>query len=351
MRHRIIAALLTAAVFCTSVPAAAFAEEDISAEPAKEYKLNTVIEQDGIRYSIYSVEPLRFQVKKCLSDMDEIEIPESVDDIIVDKIGDYSFEHNENIISVKLPDTIRTIGNHAFYCCENLKNVNIPENLESIEYLGFSNCNSISGMKLNRGLKSVGSAAFQMCESVNALSIPGGVEVFRDHTTHFMYDLYTLRLCSGVKEIEATAAENNYFQKRVMIPPSVTKIGDHSIGYLFQKGEYQGVNDAKIYGVKGSAAEKYAKENGLGFVEFDFMYGDINADGDVNANDACLVLAEYARSVTDDMKSSFDEAQTARADVNDDLEVNAVDACVILSYYAYISSGGERTPEEFFFLS
>ncbi len=57
-----------------------------------------------------------------------------------------------------------------------------------------------------------------------------------------------------------------------------------------------------------------------------FVYGDINADGNINAADASLVL-QYDVKLTD-----FDETQLAAADVSGDKAVTAMDAALILQY-------------------
>ena len=50
--------------------------------------------------------------------------------------------------------------------------------------------------------------------------------------------------------------------KKIRIPKSVKKIGKEALGY-----ESRGtiINDFKIKGYKGTAAEKYAKKNGFKF--------------------------------------------------------------------------------------
>lgn len=72
----------------------------------------------------------------------------------------------------------------------------------------------------------------------------------------------------------------------------------------------------------------------------DKMLGDIDGNGAVDADDASLALAEYAR-VSSGGNGTFTEAQTWCADVNIDGAVDADDASMILSFYSYTSTGGE----------
>ncbi len=66
--------------------------------------------------------------------------------------------------------------------------------------------------------------------------------------------------------------------------------------------------------------------------------GDVNGDNEIDAIDASLVLAEYARKSTG-KPLQFDDTKRAAADVNGDKEVDAVDASMILRYYSLKSTG------------
>ncbi len=70
--------------------------------------------------------------------------------------------------------------------------------------------------------------------------------------------------------------------------------------------------------------------------------GDVNNDQTVDASDASLVLAEYAKVQTGG-NPTFTESQTNAADVNKDDVIDASDASKILAYYAAISTGKEPT--------
>lgn len=74
--------------------------------------------------------------------------------------------------------------------------------------------------------------------------------------------------------------------------------------------------------------------------------GDINSDGLVDAVDASLILAEYARLSTGS-DYSFSENQIAVADANSDGLIDAVDATSVLVYYSYVSTGGTMTFKEY----
>ena len=69
-------------------------------------------------------------------------------------------------------------------------------------------------------------------------------------------------------------------------------------------------------------------------------HGDANGDGRVDAVDASVILAHYAR-ISTGSRAILSREQQLAADVNGDGIIDAVDASCILSYYAYLSTHTE----------
>ena len=357
MKKRIIAVLAAAAMLTASAVPASVSAEGMGAakttdeENAKSYKVGTVIEQDNLVFVVYDKEDPRLTVKRWDVDYDEVEIPETVDGLVVDAISSSAFDGKKNLKKVTLPSTIREIDSYAFHDCTSLRSINLHSGIESMGSLAFSGCKKLGNVRLSRNLSYIGEALFQACGYMDSISVPGSLENVSGHLGQMITHLYTLRFCSGVKKIVSDTSLNNYYQKRIIIPPSAEELEPHCVGYRYEERDYAGITDAVIYGAKGSAAERYARENGIPFYDFDFKYGDLDNNGKINAVDASLVLYEYTLRGTGDGKGRLSGASELKADLNDDFVINAVDASIILQYYAAISSGSDYTPEEFFFCS
>lgn len=56
---------------------------------------------------------------------------------------EHTFNGCENLETVSLPSTLKTIGSCTFSCCYNLSNITLPEGLTSIGDYAFEGCNSI----------------------------------------------------------------------------------------------------------------------------------------------------------------------------------------------------------------
>lgn len=90
--------------------------------------------------------------------------------------------------------------------------------------------------------------------------------------------------------------------------------------------------EIKIYPISSSVPV------GTYTVKLDFLRGDVNFDGVVDASDASAVIHHYA-SCSMGVYDGFTDIQKRAADMNCDGIVNASDASDILIYYSKISSG------------
>ena len=166
-----------------------------------------------------------------------IKVPDSVT-----AIGGYAFYNCDNLETISIPENVKSIGNHAFRECRKLTSVKIPDAVETIERECFWGCVGIKEIILPKNLKKIEEKAFSGCISVSEIKIPDGTEVIED----------------GVFWGDKNLA-------KITIPGSVRSIGEMA---------FCSCGKLKIYGEKGSYAEKYALENEISFCE-----SDRNEDG------------------------------------------------------------------------
>lgn len=121
--------------------------------------------------------------------------------------------------------------------------------------------------------------------------------------------------------------------KEITIPASVTSIGNNAFAYYVDQDIYGDTDNEKfiIRGFKGTAAETYAKENGMTFVEIQRLLGDVDQSEDVTITDATHILRHEAGidtpcAVTADY-----------ADVNRDNEITIMDATLIQKWLSNVS--------------
>lgn len=270
-------------------------------------------------------------ITNCTSSDENIIITSMIDGYKVTEIGESAFEDCANLKSVKLQEGITKIGEYAFAGCSGLADITIPESVTKIGGFAFigtkwleekqkenpivtvngividgSNC--VGDIEISKGVKEIGSYAFFLCdESLTSITVPEDVTKIGE---------YAFASCGGLTDIT--------------IPESVTEIGD----YAFLDSGL-----TTIKGKKGSYAQSYANENGYEFVDVDdnninnnnnmednttvFM-GDLDGDGNVNLNDAKILLKAAVGIMT------LNDVQKEAADINSDKQINLNDAKELL---------------------
>lgn len=94
-----------------------------------------------------------------------VNIPDSIDGMPVDTIGNGAFEYNKHIVKVTIPDSIKSIGDSAFGECKSLQNVNMPSSVKIIKERCFSRCISLKSIELSN-VRKICSNAFSYCKSL-----------------------------------------------------------------------------------------------------------------------------------------------------------------------------------------
>lgn len=252
----------------------------------------------------------------------------------IQSVGSHSFHSCTSLSEVSFPDSVTTMGNGIFFYCTSLLSVRLSENLSSLENESFKYCSSLKKITIPDGLKEIGYFAFQDCTELKEIKIPESVAVIhwgafnetvwikerkKESPLVIVNDILidgtackgNVDIPYGVKRISQCAFIGNKNMTSVRIPNSVKKIE-------IQVFEWN--NAIIIYGRKGSAAEKYAKDNDMIFFDDFVMMGDIDNDGVVSCMDL-NILVKYILS------SDNEELNNIRSvcDFNDDDCVDIID--------------------------
>ena len=219
---------------------------------------------------------------------------------------------NTNIKKVTLPNTVTVISDDAFSYCENLSSLTLSNKLESVGYDTFAYCKSLTSVNLPNSLKYADWFLFRDCTSLKTVSIGSGLKewhsqgdygfIFKGCTAlesitvsssnnnyssanGIMYDkkkteilVYpqakkdtTYTVPSTINTLYGVSTNNNPYLKTITIPASVTDIRDHAVGYIEDDWDYNKVSGFTIKGYKGTAAERYARNNDFNFVQLQIV--------------------------------------------------------------------------------
>ena len=80
-----------------------------------------------------------------------------------------------NLISISIPNSVKSINKDAFRDCSNLTYAFIGNNVTSIGHMAFNGCSKLLSVNFPETLKTIDHYAFQNCSSLTSVIIPNGV--------------------------------------------------------------------------------------------------------------------------------------------------------------------------------
>ena len=264
----------------------------------------------------------------------------------ITRIGDYSFMYCSRAVDFELPSTLESIGENVFWNTA-ATSIELPKNIKSIGYFSFM-CSSIEKITFPSGVRLSG-GVFQSGESLISAVLEPGITYIPYNTFNGAYVLnhveipdtvtgigeYSFCQCKSLSNIvipsSVTSIGKNAFYKcdnlkYVVIPETVKSINEHAFGYNDHDDEtdtYIKQEGFIIYGYAGTAAETYAAENNITFIELEKIKGDINADGEFNVADVVL-LQKWLLAVPDTHLANWKAADFCQDD-----KLNVFDLCLM----------------------
>lgn len=193
-----------------------------------------------------------------------ISIPSKVKSRTITRIGtgDKSVLRNNGSGkgSLSLPSTVDVIADVAFENSE-IKRVYMDEGIKEIGERAFADSDLITGITFANSITKFGVEAFSGCAELKYADLPTSLTKIPDGAFEGCSSLERVTIGSAVTSIGDNAFMGCDLLDKVTIPPNVTRIG------------YDAFEDfITIKGYAGSAAEKYAKEYDLEFVNLGNSY-------------------------------------------------------------------------------
>ena len=201
-------------------------------------------------------------------------------------LGELLFYRCENLKTVKIPNTVTCVRPYAFVYCTSLQSIIIPDSINHFDdSLTFKDCVNLRSITIGSGLENndymcdgTDNSYFYGCSSIESITVSNnnrnycsmnGVLYSKDKKKLLLYPPakkdkeYVIP--NGVETIDYTFSNCKYL-KTITIPSSVDDIGNSldvaGIGYC--NGKIPGFT---IKGYKGTAAERYARNNDFNFVQ------------------------------------------------------------------------------------
>ena len=263
----------------------------------------------------------------CLK-LSSVSMPKSIT-----SISGYTFSGCQNLTNISIPNSVTSIGEYSFWNCINLTNIKIPDKVSIIKYGAFCNCDNLTNVSMPKSITSIGVYTFSGCKNLTNISIPQNVKSIGDSTFWGCVSLESVTIPNSVTSIGDYAFCNCEKLKSITIPYSVKSIGKYALGWYL--GSY--MSEFTIYGLKGSAAEKYAKENNINFASASNLKGiEIEPLNDIEAKRMLSFLFNAESKNVNTEYSEFYEFLTGQYN-SQPYKSNYVGYSLLLS--SYISTG------------
>lgn len=213
------------------------------------------------------------------------------------RIGANAFNSCVSLKEGDLPEGITEIGASAFEACIGFTRITIPESVTKIGCFAFSDCRKVTEIVINAknledlsnfGVGTTGSSAFRNV----GFDTDGTTVVFGDEVTRIPANLFA---CDGGDQVEP----NNGYAKinKVVVGNNVREIGQYAFLRCKELKEITiprsvlhihhsiliGCEQVTIYGYRGTAAETFAKQQGINFAALsggvaDYPFTDVPSD-------------------------------------------------------------------------
>lgn len=196
----------------------------------------------------------------------------------VTKLGDYLCSGCKYLRSVKIQGKVTEIPQYAFKDCGRLTTINIPSTVKVINREAFKGCKSLKTIKLHSRITFKGGSQFADCTSLKSFVMPkyasasGGM--FGGCSS-----LEKITLSSGQKTLYMDMFKGCTALKEIIIPktveyivtgcfgncPNLSSVKIQNVGVTIERKAFEKSSKLTIYGVKGSTAQSYCKQNQIRF--------------------------------------------------------------------------------------
>lgn len=297
----------------------------------------------------------------------------------VTTIGSEAFYGCRGLTEISLPNTISSIGKRAFCSCSGLTQITVPDAVTIIDQNVFYGCTGLRTAILGKSVTTIENDAFRECYGLAQINIPASVTSIGDYAFDSCTGIKTvifeavncndpiwfsaftdsqldsLILGYRVQRIPALLAAGQTKLKSIIIPKSVTSIGDfafHGCSQLTNVtclsttppalGNY-GFFDSMDYYAHATlhvlADFLPAYQSAMHWKYFfqitgdayEYILGDVNGDGEINISDAnsmIEIIVNGGGSSGGHTRIPYGEGDIA--DVNGDGEVNIADLNAII---------------------
>ena len=141
-------------------------------------------------------------------------------------ISGYAFDHCDDMRSVSIPNTVKTIGASAFSYCYALETVNIPNSVTTIEESPFYDCTGLTTAIIGNNITYMDDYLFSGCTALCSVSFADGSRIIGNRAFYDCSALLSIELPNTITYIGEGAFYNCQSLREFTIPTGVKSLSD-----------------------------------------------------------------------------------------------------------------------------
>ena len=148
-------------------------------------------------------------------------------------VGHNAFRELNKLVTVKLPNSAKSIESCAFYGCTKLQSVVLPQNLKSIsngywmDNNGtFGGCSSLTDVEF-KSCETIGGYTFYSCSALKNIVLPSNLKEIGQYAFDGCYNLETVDFPPALQTIDSYAFNGCSALKQISLP-SLTRIDEYA---------------------------------------------------------------------------------------------------------------------------
>ena len=178
---------------------------------------------NGLEYKSYYE---YVEITKYSGNAESVAIPSQIDGMPVTAIAWRAFYNCENVTSVSIPNSVKTIGRNAFEGCTGIRNIIIPDSVTTVEDWAFISCRGLTGITFGNGVATIGKNVFEGCTSLQSVILGNNLTSIGPSAFAGCVSLTSIALPNKLTFIGDSAFNGCKNLASVTIPNSLTTIGD-----------------------------------------------------------------------------------------------------------------------------
>lgn len=144
-----------------------------------------------------------------------------------------TFYNCKTLMSVYVPNSVKTMGEYVFGYCSSLVSVHLPDSITSIPNMAFEGCTSLPSITIGRCVRNIFSDAFLHCYAISELHLLASVAPTVGYRA--LWDIPdTARVyipCGSTSSYAAVPEWNNHFSAFIEVPTYALKIATNDDTY------------------------------------------------------------------------------------------------------------------------